>query len=223
MIDLSDRGAQPTGRLGARAGGPAPKTPDRTTTATCAASSRPRCSSDSDTEVVLKAYRLWGARCVDRFKGMFAFAIAERDSGRLRAAWATASASSRCTWPTARRGPDFASTLPALLRAGDVDTTIDRVALHHYLSWHSVVPAPRTILAGVRKLAPATVLTVEPDGRRCSTVYGHPPFARDPERADWAPADWQDATLEALRVAVDRRMVADVPAGVLLWAAWTRA
>ncbi|MGZ6724686.1 MAG: N-acetylglutaminylglutamine amidotransferase, partial [Solirubrobacteraceae bacterium] len=39
--------------------------------------------SDSDTEVVLKAYRLWGEGCVERFKGMFAFAIAERDSGRL--------------------------------------------------------------------------------------------------------------------------------------------
>ena len=54
-----------------------------------------------------------------------------------------------------------ASTLPALLAAGGVDTNVDPVALHHYLSWHSVVPAPRTILNGVRKLAPATVL----DGR----------------------------------------------------------
>jgi asparagine synthase (glutamine-hydrolysing) len=58
----------------------------------------------------------------------------------------------------------FASTLPALLAAGDVDTTLDLVALHHYLSWHSVVPAPRTIISGVRKLSPATVRTVEVDG-----------------------------------------------------------
>ena len=43
----------------------------------------------------------------------------------------------------------FASTLPALLAAGDVDTSLDRVALHHYMSFHSVVPAPRTILSGV--------------------------------------------------------------------------
>ena len=55
-----------------------------------------------------------------------------------------------------------------------------------------------------------------PDGRRSSTVYWDPPFARDPARADWAPEDWQAAMLEALRVAVDRRMVADVPVGVLL-------
>ena len=49
-----------------------------------------------------------------------------------------------------------------------------------------------------------------------ATTYWDPPFARDPARADWTPEDWQDAMLEALRVAVDRRMVADVPVGVLL-------
>ena len=53
-------------------------------------------------------------------------------------------------------GLRFASTLPALLAGGGIDTSIDPVALHHYLSWHAVVPAPRTILNGVRKLAPAT-------------------------------------------------------------------
>ena len=47
----------------------------------------------------------------------------------------------------------FASTLPALLAAGGVDTTIDPAALHHYMSWHAVVPAPMTIIKGVRKLA----------------------------------------------------------------------
>ena len=135
--------------------------------------------SDSDTEVVLKAYRLWGERCVERFKGMFAFAIAERDSGRLVLARDRLGVKPLYL-AEAAGGLRFASTLPALLRAGDVDTTIDRVALHHYLSWHSVVPAPRTILRGVRKLAPATVLIVEPDGRRAARVYWDPPFARDP-------------------------------------------
>ena len=133
--------------------------------------------SDSDTEVVLKAYSRWGEGCVQRFKGMFAFAIGERDSGRLVLARDRLGVKPLYL----AKGPAglrFASTLPALLRAGDVDTTIDRVALHHYLSWHSVVPAPRTILTGVRKLPPATVLTVEPDGRRHSTV---------PCTARWAP------------------------------------
>ena len=91
------------------------------------------------------------------------------------------------------------------------------MALHHYMTWHSVVPAPRTILAGVRKLPPATMLTVEPDGRRHERACtGTSPFARDPARADWTPEDWQDACSTALRTAVKRRMVADVPVGVLL-------
>jgi asparagine synthase (glutamine-hydrolysing) len=171
--------------------------------------------SDSDTEVVLKSYGHWGERCVERFKGMFAFAVAERDSGRLVLARDRLGVKPLYL-ADGPAGLRFASTLPALLRAGEVDTTIDRVALHHYLSWHAVVPAPRTILAGVRKLAPATVLTVEPDGRRHSSVYWDPPFARDPARADWTPENWQDAMLDALRTAVDRRMVADVPVGVLL-------
>ena len=61
-------------------------------------------------------------------------------------------------------GLRFASTLPALLSAGGVDTDIDPVALQFYMTFHAVVPAPFTILKGVRKLPPATVMTIEPDG-----------------------------------------------------------
>ena len=77
----------------------------------------------------------------------------------------------------------FASTLPALLAGGGVDTSIDPVALHHYLTWHAVVPAPRTILAGVRKLEPG-----DADGRSSPTAsgarrrYWRPSFSRDAAR-----------------------------------------
>ena len=71
-----------------------------------------------------------------------------------------------------------ASTLPALLAGGGIDTRVNPVALHHYLSWHSVVPAPRTILRGVTKLPPATMLTVEPDGRRSERMYWNPSTIR---------------------------------------------
>ena len=104
----------------------------------------------------------------------------------------------------------------ALLDAGGVDTELDRVALHHYMSFHSVVPAPRTIYRGVRKLPPATVRVIQPDGRYTDTVYWSPEFRRDPDREDWSTQDWQDALIDALRIAVSRRMVADVPVGVLL-------
>ena len=65
-----------------------------------------------------------------------------------------------------------------------MDTRVDPVALHHYLSFHSIVPAPRTILRGVRKLPPATVMVVEPDGRRRERRYWDPPFERAHE--DWS-------------------------------------
>jgi asparagine synthase (glutamine-hydrolysing) len=169
--------------------------------------------SHSDTEVILKAFHRWGSRCVERFHGMFAFAIHELDTGRLVLGRDRLGIKPLYLSETPNR-IRFASTLPALLAAGDVDTTIDQVALHHYLSWHSVVPAPRTILAGVSKLPPATVRTIEPDGSRFDLRYWEPVATR-PERARSAQ-DWQDEILEALRRAVSRRMVSDVPVGVLL-------
>ncbi|MFY1631845.1 N-acetylglutaminylglutamine amidotransferase [Solwaraspora sp. WMMB335] len=171
--------------------------------------------SSGDSEVVVKAYAEWGVDFVDHLAGMFAVAIAERDTGRL--VLARDRLGIKPLYVSEQPGlVRFASTLPALLAGGDVDTGIDRVALAHYLSFHSVVPPPRTILAGVRKLPPATVRVYRPDGRVDEHRYWNPPFARDPQRARWSHRDWQDALLESLTTAVQRRMVADVPVGVLL-------
>jgi asparagine synthase (glutamine-hydrolysing) len=169
--------------------------------------------SHSDTEVILKAYHRWGARCVEKFLGMFAFVLHELDSGRTVIGRDRLGIKPLYLAQTPGR-LRFASTLPALLAAGDVDTGIDRVALHHYLSWHSVVPAPATILSGVRKLPPATVRTYEADGTSSEFEYWNPPATR-PEIAR-SPQEWNEEVLEALRRAVTRRMVSDVPVGVLL-------
>ncbi|MEO3814187.1 N-acetylglutaminylglutamine amidotransferase [Sphaerisporangium sp. B11E5] len=170
--------------------------------------------STSDTEVLLKSYRHWGARCVDRFKGMFAFAVAERATGRLVLGRDRLGIKPLYVTRDADR-LRFASALPALLAGGGVSTDIDRVALHHYMTFHSVVPSPRTILTGVEKLPPATVRTVEADGTTRDERYWWPPFAR-PDGPPPSPQEWRDAVREALRVAVRRRTVADVPVGVLL-------
>ena len=151
-----------------------------TTTSSCARSSPPagyRFFSTSDTEVILKAYAEWGGDCVRQFAGMFAFAVFERDSGRLVLARDRLGIKPLYLSSTPHR-LRFASTLPALVAGGDVDTSVDNVALHHYLSFHSVVPPPRTIYAGVTKLPPATVRTVEPDrldpGRDVLAALVHP-------------------------------------------------
>ncbi|MGC5330772.1 N-acetylglutaminylglutamine amidotransferase [Micromonospora sp. DT62] len=171
--------------------------------------------SSGDSEVVLKAYAEWGLDFVDHLIGMFAVAISERDTGRLVLARDRLGIKPLylAETPGAVR---FASTLPALLAGGGVDTGIDPVALAHYLSFHSIVPPPRTILRGVTKLPPATVRVYEADGRTSERVYWDPAFTRSAERAGWSEKDWQDALLESLTTAVRRRMVADVPVGVLL-------
>ena len=171
--------------------------------------------STSDTEVLLKAYHAWGDAFVRRLQGMFAFVIHERDSGRTFIARDRFGIKPLYLSETPSR-LRFASTLPALLAGGDVDTSIDTVALHHYLTFHSVVPAPHTIINGVRKVPPATTIALEPDGSRTVVEFWRPDFTRDPDRASWAERDWEDAVLEAMRAAVEWRLVADVPVGVLL-------
>lgn len=171
--------------------------------------------SHSDTEVLVKAYHRWGDDFVSRLNGMFAFAIVERDSGRVLLGRDRLGIKPLYLTEDAHR-VRFASTLPALLAGGGVDTRIDPVALHHYMTFHSVVPAPATILRGVRKVPPASLIAIEPDGRRRTATYWTPAFTRRPDRADWSEHDWEDAVLTALRVAVERRLVADVPVGCLL-------
>src|SRR3954463_6055323 len=175
--------------------------------------------STSDTEVLLKGYHHWGLDFVDHLHGMFVVVIHERDTGRVVMARDRLGIKPLYLAETRRR-LRFASSLPALLRAGgragEIDTSVDPVALHHYLTWHAVVPAPRTILTGVRKLPPATVRVIEADGTSREHRYWSPPYERRPEHAGWSARDWEDAVEEALRVAVRRRLVADIPVGVLL-------
>ncbi len=171
--------------------------------------------SHGDTEVILKAFHAWGDACVERFHGMFAFAIAERDTGHV-----TLARDRFGIKPLYHAGTGdalrFASSLPALLEAGGIDASIDLQALHAYMTFHAVVPPPRTILKGVRKLPPATVRRIAPDGTATDRAYWAPPYERRPGDGNVTAGEWRDRVLEALRTAVRRRMVADVPVGVLL-------
>ncbi|MGD9783170.1 MAG: N-acetylglutaminylglutamine amidotransferase [Hyphomicrobiaceae bacterium] len=174
-----------------------------------------RFASTGDTEVILKAWHAWGPAAVNRLHGMFAFAIHDLASNRL--ALVRDRFGIKPLYLSQSGGRlRFASSLPALLAAGDVDTSIDRVALHHYMTWHAVVPPPRTILSGIKKLPPATIRIYEPDGTFNDSTYWTQSFARTAEDVARPFDEWRDMVLEALRTAVRRRMVADVPVGVLL-------
>ncbi|NCP81645.1 MAG: asparagine synthase (glutamine-hydrolyzing), partial [Rhodoferax sp.] len=170
--------------------------------------------SEGDSEVILKAYHAWGAACVTRFKGMFAFAIWDQRRGQLFLARDRFGIKPLYLTQTGQR-LRFASSLPALLAGGEVDTTLDAVALHHHFTLHTVVPAPRTVLQGVRKLLPASSMMLNPDGTVTEQVY----WTLDATRPDkpLSEAQWLDATRTHLSEAVKRRLLAaDVPVGVLL-------
>ncbi|WP_029890290.1 N-acetylglutaminylglutamine amidotransferase [Polycyclovorans algicola] len=171
--------------------------------------------SEGDTEVILKAYDHWGAHCVDHFHGMFAFVIWERDSGRVFMGRDRLGIKPLYT-AEIKGGLRVASTLPALLAGGGLSREIDPVALHHYLHFHAVVPAPHTILKAVRKLSPATVRTVETDGNSKDHVYWQLDFSPQAGDAQRSEGEWIDAVLGATRKAVHRRLVADEPVGALL-------
>jgi asparagine synthase (glutamine-hydrolysing) len=171
--------------------------------------------STSDTEVILKAYHRWGRDCVTHFAGMFAFGLYDHRHHSLLLARDRLGVKPLYL---AHTGDSlrFASTLPALLAGGAIDTELDPVALHHYLSWHAVVPPPRTVLRGVEKLVPATTMVIDADGHEDVQTYWRADFERQERYAGWDATDWADAVLDSVRTAVTRRMVADVPVGVLL-------
>ncbi|MGE9289440.1 MAG: N-acetylglutaminylglutamine amidotransferase, partial [Puniceicoccales bacterium] len=117
--------------------------------------------SHGDTEVILKAYHAYGESFVEKLNGMFAFAVAERETGRLLLGRDRLGIKPFYYSLTGDR-LRFSSSLPGIIAAGGIDTSIDPVALQYYLTYHSVVPAPHTIVNGIRKLPPATIARIEP-------------------------------------------------------------
>ncbi len=173
-----------------------------------------RFKSDGDTEVILRAWAEWGEACVERLDGAFAFAIWDRPAGRLFLARDRLGIKPLYYAPTGAC-LRFASTPQALLAAGGVDSAIDPVALHHHFTLHAVVPAPHTLLVGVRKVAPATTLSFDLAGRMTERRYWSL-AAQRPERTMTEP-EWQAAIHAALSAAVQKRLaVADVKVGGLL-------
>ena len=171
-------------------------------------------ASDGDTEVILKAYAAWGEQCTERLTGMFAFAVWDMHNQRLFLARDRLGIKP-LYYSQTESGFLFASNTQALLAAGGVDTSIDPVALHHQFTLHAVIPAPRTILSGVRKLQPGHSLSIDSHGQSHLQCYWQL-YASRPAQPR-SEAEWTEAVHEALRKSVKRRLeIADVPVGVLL-------
>jgi len=168
----------------------------------------------SDTEVILAAYREWGAGCVRRFIGMFAFALWDRQDRTLLLARDRLGIKPLFVY---RKGDLllFASELKALFRHPRFSAEIDGKALQHYLQFQ-YVPAPHCILRDCRKLLPGHVATFSPAAGLEETPYWEAaPFYREP------PAfPSEEEAVEALeglvRSSVRYRMISDVPLGAFL-------
>jgi asparagine synthase (glutamine-hydrolysing) len=171
-----------------------------------------RFRTQSDTEVILRAYEADGVACVNRLRGMFAFAILDERARRLVLARDRVGIKPLVySWDGRRLL--FASEIKGILEDAAVSRQIDRNALGEYLTYH-YVPAPRTIFASVRKLPPASTLILPLDGGAPEiSSYWRLRFAPDSRVSE---AEWTERLEAELADAVRSHMISDVPIGAFL-------
>lgn len=171
--------------------------------------------SRTDTETVLHLYEELGPRCVEQLDGMFAFAIWDGPRRRLFLARDRLGVKP-LYYRLTSDGLIFGSEVRAILRHPAVSADLDEESFFHYLTF-AFVPSPRTIYAGIDKLAPAERLSVSQDGSVEKDRYWSP-FSADATAASAGLSDRaaEEHVLELLRASVRKRMMSDVPFGVFL-------
>jgi asparagine synthase (glutamine-hydrolysing) len=172
-----------------------------------------RFRTQSDTEVILHAYAVYGEACVERLAGMFAFALWDATERRLFLARDRLGKKPLYYWQRERLFL-FASEPKALLCHPAVGRAVDWSALHHYLAF-GYTPAARSIFDEIRKLPPAHTATFA-DGRLTERCYWRLPAAVASGGARVTPEESAAAIRRGLREAVRLRLESDVPLGVFL-------
>ena len=172
-----------------------------------------RFRTQSDTEVILHAYAVYGEACVERLAGMFAFALWDATERRLFLARDRLGKKPLYYWQRERLFL-FASEPKALLCHPAVGRAVDWSALHHYLAF-GYTPAARSIFDEIRKLPPAHTATFAA-GRLTERCYWRLPAAVTPGGARVTLEESAAAIRRGLREAVRLRLESDVPLGVFL-------
>jgi len=167
----------------------------------------------SDTEVIVHGWEQWGASCVTRFRGMFAFALWDRNRETLFLARDRLGVKP-LYYAQLPDGPwIFGSELKALLVHPKLPRMIDPMAVEDYFAY-GYIPEPRTIFKGVFKLSPGHTLSLKRGSPASEPVeYWDAPFKTG------APPTEQDAAgelIERLRESVKLRLISDVPLGAFL-------
>ena len=170
--------------------------------------------SNSDTEVLLKAYAEWGVNCLEKLNGMFAFAIFDPKNQILFLA--RDRAGEKPLFYHLENGTfRFASELKALLVNPDLSRNIDGTSLDSYLSM-GFVPGHKCILKGFNKLPPAHafLFDLQTSRERIWRYWNFPESFSNEEKKDEVELL---AELEILlEDSVRRQLVADVPVGIML-------
>lgn len=168
--------------------------------------------SDSDTEVILKAYLEWGTACLGRFSGMFALAIWDGRSRRLFLARDQLGIKPLYYYHY-QESLIFASELKGILAFTGISRTLDPEAIPLFLHYQ-YIPSPRTIYQHIFKLLPGHFLICDAE------TFSICPWAEKPDasgrRSFLSESDCMDQLQEVLTRAVSDQMVSDVPIGALL-------
>ena len=173
--------------------------------------------SNCDTEVILAAYLKWGIRCVERFNGMFAFALYDRESGELFLARDRMGQKPLYYWKSGDQLV-FASVLAPIMKCPGFQGKIRKEVLPRFL-FQEYINAPETILEDVFKVEPGTVLTWHDATSRMTSCRYWDVSERYEAMQSEPVSDFGEAKeelKELLRSAVRRRMIADVPLGSFL-------
>jgi asparagine synthase (glutamine-hydrolysing) len=166
----------------------------------------------SDTETIVHAYEEWGEACVDRFRGMFAFAIWDAPREKLFLA-RDRFGKKPLFLCEAHDSVLFASEIKSILAFPGIRAEVDRDSLWDYLAYR-YVPAPSTLFRGIRKLMPGSYAVWE-RGVLTERRYFTPPD-HEALRDTAIPADPVGAFLDTLEESVRIRMISDVPFGAFL-------
>lgn len=174
-------------------------------------------TTETDTEVLLAAFAEWGADCLPRLNGMFAFGVWDNQEQTLTLARDHVGIKPLYYAHLPAQGIDagsfiFASEIKAILATGLISRAINPEALHQFLTflW---APDPNTLFAGIKTVPPAHVLTFR-HGEISQRQWWDVSF--DDIDSSHNEAWWQERLLETLDRVVSMEMVADVPLGSFL-------
>ena len=169
--------------------------------------------SNSDTEVIVHGYEEWGTDCIQRFQGMFAFAVWDLNRRRL---WLARDriGIKPLYYSTVGGRLRFASEIKALVEDPTVPRRLHKQALFDYLGFE-FVPAPETMFEDVLKL-PAGHTLVWENSRAKIEPYWDLSFKPAPTLSGKSPDDWALEVQHLLDSCVKSHLISDVPLGVFL-------